>query len=112
MTLAQQTVHIVSTRNHFDKSGDLLITNKLYEPFDFEKIGYPQEAVIYVHGVWTGGCIVGDSSREMPTLDNASEIFDRAKMSLESLGYVFPFVGFSWDSDTQISPDGWRSGKK
>jgi esterase/lipase superfamily enzyme len=36
-------------------------------------------------------------------------VFDRARLSLGSLGYSSPIVGFSWDSDTKISNDGWNN---
>jgi hypothetical protein len=42
---------------------------------------------------------------------SAPEVFDRAKLSLQSRGYTFPVIGFSWDSDTEISPDGWDYAK-
>lgn len=42
----------------------------------------------------------------------AKERFDRAKMSLEHNHYSIPIVGFSWDSGTEISRDGWNYAKK
>ena len=30
--------------------------------------------------------------------ENAPEIFDRLRLSLESIRYNFPVIGFSWDS--------------
>src|SRR5919199_1669018 len=42
----------------------------------------------------------------------AKERFDRAKMSLEHNHYSIPIVGFSWDSDTEVSRDGWNYAKK
>jgi esterase/lipase superfamily enzyme len=28
------------------------------------------------------------------------------------MAYTFPVIGFSWDSDTEISQDGWNYAKK
>ncbi len=45
--------------------------------------------------------------------ENAPEIFERAKLSLENSGYTFPVIGFSWDSDTNIDTEGegWNYAK-
>jgi Alpha/beta hydrolase of unknown function (DUF900) len=45
--------------------------------------------------------------------ENAPEVFDRLKMSLEDVEYNYPAVGFSWDSDTQIDIEGkgWNIAK-
>jgi pimeloyl-ACP methyl ester carboxylesterase len=48
----------------------------------------PDEVAIFVHG-W------GQNEAQ------AKERFDRVKMSLENNSYKYPFVGFSWDSDTE-----------
>src|SRR3712207_9574842 len=53
----------------------------------------PKEAVIYVHGVWTG---IGSSSAN---LESETGIFDRARMSLAVNNYSIPVIGFSWDSN-------------
>jgi hypothetical protein len=45
------TAYLVSTRDHFNKFGNMLISDRPYEPFDFGNLGCPQEAVIYIHGV-------------------------------------------------------------
>ena len=43
--------------------------------------------------------------------ESAPEIFDRLRLSLESVGYNFPVIGFSRDSDTIISSEGWDYAK-
>lgn len=112
---AKSSVFEVSTRDHFDEFGDPNVGNLPYESFDFEPLGCPQEVVVYVHGVWTGSGKIEDraaSGNEKIVLDNATEIFHRARLSLDSLGYSFPIVGFSWDSDTELSLVGWEAAKK
>jgi len=103
--------HIVSTRNHFDQLGNAVPHKPAYEPFpfDFGSIGCSQDIVIYVHGVWTAKNRIDEVNKNM--FENAPEIFDRLRLSLESVGYKFPVIGFSWDSDTQISSDGWDYAK-
>jgi esterase/lipase superfamily enzyme len=59
----------------------------------------PGEIAIYVHGVW--------SSKEA-----AEEQADRVNRSLKDSGYQVLLVGFSWDSDTEVSPDGWKLAKE
>jgi hypothetical protein len=103
------TALIVTTRDHFDKSGNVLVSDRPYEPFDFENLGCPQEAVVYVHGVWTARDKDDEVSEGM--FENAIEASDRARLSLESLGYTFPVIGFSWDSDTEVSQIGWNDAK-
>ena len=104
-----QPMHIVSTRGHFDESGNLNDDSKPYDSFNIASLGCPNESVIYVHGVWTAKD--GPSEARKPVFENAIEIFDRARLSLESLGYTFPVIGFSWDSDTEISSSGWNHAK-
>ena len=103
--------HIVSTRNHFNQLGNTIPNKPPYEPFpfDFGSIGCSQETVIYVHGVWTAKNRVDEVNKKM--FENAPEIFDRLRLSLDSVGYKFPVIGFSWDSDTKISSDGWYYAK-
>jgi hypothetical protein len=103
------TVNIVSTRDHFDKSGNALVTDRPYEPYDFGNLTCTQEVLIYVHGVWTARDNVDEAAEGM--FENAIEVSDRARLSLESLGFTFPVIGFSWDSDTDLSPSGWYNAK-
>jgi pimeloyl-ACP methyl ester carboxylesterase len=67
----------------------------------------PKEMVVLVHGIWVDGRI------GVNALENSSEIFDRARMSLAHNHYTNPLIGFSWDSNTAISIDGsgWNIGK-
>jgi hypothetical protein len=103
------TAQLVSTRDHFDKFGNKLVIDRPYEPFDFANLGCPQEVVVYVHGVWTARDKEDEVNEEM--FENAIEVSDRARLSLQSLGYTFPVIGFSWDSDTDLSPSGWDKAK-
>jgi pimeloyl-ACP methyl ester carboxylesterase len=59
----------------------------------------PGEISIYVHGVWSGE-------------EEAEEQVDRVNRSLRDSGYQVLLVGFSWDSDTEVSPEGWRLAKE
>lgn len=62
-----------------------------------------KEIAIYIHGIWVGPM----------SLENQTVIFDRAAKSLTANNYTFPLIGFSWDSDTIISPNGtgWLAAK-
>lgn len=99
--------HLVSTRDHFDKFGNVLVSDRPYEPFNFANLGCPQEAVIYVHGVWTARNENDEIAKGM--FENAIEVSDRVRLSLNSLDYTFPVIGFSWDSDTDLSESGWHN---
>jgi hypothetical protein len=68
-----------------------------------------REVVIYVHGVWTAKDRTDEVAKQM--FENLPEIVDRARLSLDSLSYGFPVIGFSWDSDTEISSSGWNYAK-
>lgn len=107
-----EEVLVISTRSHFDQIGNPITSKPSYEPFpfDFGSIGCSEETVIYVHGVWTAKDRVDEVDKGM--FENAPEIFDRLRLSLETVGYTFPVIGFSWDSDTEISPDGWDNAIK
>jgi hypothetical protein len=103
-----ELIHIISTRDHFDEFGNLKSNKPSYEPFPFNfgSIGCAQEAAIYVHGVWTAKHKDDEVTKKM--FENGPEIFDRARLALNSAGYAFPVIGFSWDSDTEVSPSGWH----
>jgi hypothetical protein len=102
---------IISTRNHFDRDTGELQSGQTPTGYTATRnipglqagIACPSEIAIYIHGIW-----VGASSLEEPT-----EIFDRAKKSLAANNYIIPLIGFSWDSDTKISLDGtgWLTAK-
>lgn len=101
----------MSTRNHFDKSTRNLTSTEAYTPLDdglLDSLCLDQEVAIYVHGVW-----VYDQEPSSPPIENFNEALKRLKMSLESEGYHHPLVGFSWDSDTEVDPEGkgWNIAK-
>jgi hypothetical protein len=59
----------------------------------------PGEIAIYVHGVWASP-------------QSAIEQVQRVDISLrQGNDYDVAIVGFSWDSDTSINPDGWEVAK-
>jgi hypothetical protein len=106
------TTPLVSTRDHFNlTTGNLLPEHNStnYDPSD-NIPGLDRqcegEVAIYVHGVWTTA-----DFPSFPHFEDAIEIFDRARMSLADLNYEIPLIGFSWDSDTPISPAGWETAK-
>jgi len=107
-----EEIHVISTRSHFDQIGNPIPSKPSYEPFpfDFGSIGCSQEKIIYIHGVWTAKDRVDEVNKKM--FENAPEMFDRLRLSLETVDYKFPVIGFSWDSDTEISPDGWDNAIK
>jgi hypothetical protein len=108
-----EPILIASTRNHFDRFANPVPNSPPYEPFpfDFQRMGcsQEQEVVIYVHGVWTTKDKTDEVAKQM--FENVPEIVDRVRLSLESLAYRFPIIGFSWDSDTKISSSGWHYAK-
>lgn len=100
-----QDVPTISTRNHYNVStGEIIISDSIYNLVDNTGAinECPSEVVLYVHGVW-----VGENSLEKP-----NEVFDRLKLSLQSNAYEFPLIGYTWDSDTDISAEGWNIAKK
>jgi hypothetical protein len=106
-----ETITVVSTRNHFDKSTGNSISIQPYNPIDNEvlnSICMRNQVAVYVHGVWTN-----ERGHSISAVENAQEIFERLKMSLEDVGYNSPLVDFSWDSDTKIDPEGegWNIAK-
>ena len=104
-----ETIPIVSTRDYFNKETGISMSTHPYNPLDNEivnSICMRNEVVIYVHGVWTN-----EQNHSIYAIENAQEVFERLKMSLEDVGYNNPIIGFSWDSDTEISPQGWKYAK-
>jgi hypothetical protein len=87
------TINIVSTRDHFDKSGNVLVSDRPYEPYDFGNLRCTQEVLVYVYGIWTARDKDDEAIKGM--FENAIEVSDRARLSLESLGYMFPVIGFT-----------------
>jgi hypothetical protein len=100
-----------STRNFFDtNTGTLLHSGLSPDPhassiFNQESNNCPNEIAIYVHGVWTSE-------------GNAKEQTERVNLSLNSLNYTIPVIGYTWDSNTHfsieytsISQEGWSVAK-
>lgn len=106
-----QSVPMVSTRDHFNTSTGETLAAESYDQLEsrfFNNICVNDEVSIYVHGIWT------NPGGHIPTsAENAEEVFDRLKMSLDSVGYHYPLIGFTWDSDTSIDPEGtgWNVAK-
>ena len=100
-----------STRNFFDTNTGTLLHSGLspYPPassiFNQESNNCSNEIAIYFHGVWASE-------------GNAKEQTERVSLSLDSLNYTIPVVGYTWDSntpfsidDTSISQEGWSVAK-
>ena len=105
------TSPLISTRNHFDRDTGKLLQGHNLEDYDpssnipgFDR-QCEEEIAVYVHGVWT------TVFPSFTHFENAIEIFDRARMSLADVQYRIPLIGFSWDSNTPISPAGWWTAK-
>ncbi len=87
------SLSIVSTRGHFGlSSGNLFFghSSTSYDPTISEVAPTctpDREIVIYVHG-WNAG------------EQDAEDQFKTVRASLQSLGYMQPIIGFSWDSNT------------
>ena len=104
----------ISTRGHFDylATGELIpehnstdyqyyngISGNTSDSIQNEIMCPSQkEIVIYIHGVWT------DET-------SANEQVNRTAMSLQTNNYTIPLIGFSWDSNTPISKEGWKTAK-
>lgn len=56
------------------------------------------ETVIYIHGEWTDE-------------KSAIEQLNRIAMSIKANNYEIYLIGFSWDSNSAISKDGWQTAK-
>ena len=106
---------LVSTRGHFSlDTGELESGHNRTDYGTYDVPGLhlgtscPKEAVIYVHGIWTG---IGSFSAN---LESEAGIFDRARMSLAANDYSIQVIGFSWDSNTTVTIDGsgWSIAKK
>jgi hypothetical protein len=102
-SVAQAYPFIASTRGSFDLASGTAIKNvDLPQALSVLKgASCPGELAVYVHGVW--------ASKE-----KAEEQTERVYLSLplRNSGYVIPVVGFSWDSNTALSKQGWTAAKK
>jgi hypothetical protein len=108
---AQVSPLVTSSRGFFDiRSGDTLQDINTSLPnassiLNLDITECPNETAIYVHGVW--------ASEEV-----AKEQTERVALSLNSLNYNIPVIGFSWDSNTpfslenhSVSQKGWMTAK-
>jgi pimeloyl-ACP methyl ester carboxylesterase len=101
---------VISTRGNFNNNTGELLPNHTSTDYNAinipglknDKQHCPRELAIFVHGAWVDGTKTG--------YENALEIFNRTKMSLEKNNYTHPLAGYSWDSNTtkfQIKTNGW-----
>jgi Alpha/beta hydrolase of unknown function (DUF900) len=104
MALGQVSPLIVSTRDFsFNPqtgkiSGEFLNASSILR-LDNDRRNCPGEIAIYIHGVWT------DEAEDR-------EQVDRVDRSLRNIGYQVLLVGFSWDSNTEVSSEGWDLAKE
>jgi hypothetical protein len=95
-TTATGSPPLVSTRNNFNvDTGELLPRHNSTDYMAINVPGLqvgqcPKEMVVFVHGIWVDGRI------GVNALEDSSEIFDRARISLAHNHYTNPLVGFSW----------------
>jgi Alpha/beta hydrolase of unknown function (DUF900) len=92
-------VPLISTVRDFNHTTGKLITG--HNPIEYNASNIPglqinncppqKEIAIYVHGFLVNGISLGS--------ENATEIFDRARLSLNNTGYDVTLIGFNWDSD-------------
>ena len=103
-------VPLISTVEDFNHTTGKLITG--HNPIEYNASNIPglqindcppqKEIAIYIHGFLVNGKTLGS--------ENATEIFDRARLSLNNTGYDVTLIGFNWDSD--ISNDkAWEVAK-
>jgi hypothetical protein len=79
-------------------SGDFLNASSILR-LDNDRRNCPGEIAIYIHGVWSNEA-------------GAREQADRVNRSLRNSGYQVLLIGFSWDSNTEVSSQGWDLAKK
>src|SRR5215216_168915 len=101
ISFAQAYPFIATARGSFDlASGNAIKNVDLPTALSVLKgANCPGELAIYVHGVW--------ASKE-----KAEEQTERVSLSLQNSGYAIPVIGFSWDSDTALSKQGWTVAKQ
>jgi hypothetical protein len=94
---------IFSTRDMFDNQTDTAGLQPAAIPnatalLGLDSQGCPGGIAVYVHGVWTDK-------------EEAEEQTDRVALSIDANNYQTTLVGFSWDSETEVSPEGWKIAK-
>jgi hypothetical protein len=93
-------VPLISTVGDFNHTTGKLNTG--HNPIEYNASNIPglqiddcplpqKEIAIYIHGFLVNGISLGS--------ENATEIFDRARLSLNNTGYDVTLIGFNWDSD-------------
>ena len=92
-------VPLISTVGDFNHTNGKLILG--HSPIEYNALNIPglqindcpaqKEIAIYIHGFLVNGKTLGS--------ENATEIFDRARLSLNNTGYDIILIGFNWDSD-------------
>jgi esterase/lipase superfamily enzyme len=92
-------VPLISTVGDFNHTTGKLIAG--HNPIEYNASNIPglqiddcppqKEIAIYIHGFLVNGISLGS--------ENATEIFDRARLSLNDTGYDITLIGFNWDSD-------------
>lgn len=92
-------VPLISTVGDFNHTTGKLNTG--HNPIEYNASNIPglqindcppqKEIAIFIHGFLVNGKSLGS--------ENATEIFDRARLSLNNTGYDVTLIGFNWDSD-------------
>src|ERR687898_510171 len=92
-------VPLISTVGDFNHTTGKLILGQ--SPIEYNGSNIPglqnndcpaqKEIAIYIHGFLVNGKTLGS--------ENATEIFDRARLSLNNASYDITLIGFNWDSD-------------
>ena len=92
-------VPLISTVGDFNHTTGKLITG--HNPIEYNASNIPglqindcppqKEIAIYINGFLVNGKSLGS--------ENATEIFDRARLSLNNTGYDVTLIGFNWDAD-------------
>lgn len=93
-------VPLISTVGDFNHTTGKLIPG--HSPIEYNASNIPglqikdcppqkKEIAIYIHGFLVNGKTLGS--------ENATEIFDRARLSLNNASYDITLIGFNWDSD-------------
>ena len=90
---------LISTVGDFNHTTGKLITG--HNPIEYNASNIPglqindcppqKEIAIYINGFLVNGKSLGS--------ENATEIFDRARLSLNNTGYDVTLIGFNWDAD-------------
>ena len=103
----------ISTRGHFDRAtGEPIPEHNSTDYLYYDNIGHrtndslqnefmcpsEKEIAIYIHGAWTDEI-------------SANEQVNRTSMSLQVNNNTIPLIGFSWDSNTPFSEEGWKNAK-